>query len=392
MDWFRSILIAVAVAMVFRWAVGEPFRIPSESMVPALHVGDRIWVNKWVYGLRFPFDGFRIPFTRTNLWYANGRVWDGVKPQRWDLIVFKSAEAGVEHDTLVKRIVALPGEHVHIEQGRVWVNGEAVALSASMAPVRYTSPPVAFTDMRYGLLDEPAYAVVPAAHYFVLGDNSAESRDGRFFGWVPEQHVLGRVACVWWPPAHLTDFTGFSGSWLWRGLVVALTALILARVFLGTLFRSRQALPELAVRAGDWLFVNFIGLGLRIPFSSHRLVRFRGPERNQWVTVELAAEPETTGPAVGRVLAVPGDEVAWEHEVSVNGEGTGVPGVRAGKYATAGMILATQLAPDQFLVYVSDARAGRRLQCVPRRAIFGTVHRIGLARYLRSTSQQNTDT
>jgi len=67
--------------------------------------------------------------------------------------------------------------------------------------------------MRYGILPDDEYAVVPEGHYFLLGDNSGNSVDGRIYGWVPEQNLVGRAFSIWWPIGRWTDFTGWSGAW-----------------------------------------------------------------------------------------------------------------------------------------------------------------------------------
>ena len=368
MDWIRSILIAVAIAMVFRWAVGEPFRIPSESMVPTLQIGDRIWVNKWIYGLRFPFDGFRIPFTRTTLWYAHHRIWEGVQPRRWDVVVFKSTEADVEHDTLVKRIVALPGEHVGIHNGKIFIDGQPETLPSAMPPVHYTSPPPAFTDMRYGLLEDAEHAIVPPGHYLVLGDNSPYSRDGRVFGWLPKENILGRVACVWWPFKHATDFTGFTRSRVWQSVATVLVLALLFRIFVGKVERF----PDPVATRGKWLwtFVSYSALGVRVPFSDRWFLRYRRPARDQWVAVEDQPLGGVPTLALGQVLATPGDEVSWGDEVKVNGRAIGLPGMtqNEGRYPSS-----TLLTRRQYLVMLHDERHGRRVQRVDHLAIRGIV-------------------
>lgn len=108
-EWGKTILIAGSLALVIRWSVAEPFRIPSGSMEPTLHghphflLGDRVFVNKWRYGLRYPF--------------MKKRIYQGEAPKRWDVVVFKTVEADATKTTLVKRIAGLPGERVHIQGG-----------------------------------------------------------------------------------------------------------------------------------------------------------------------------------------------------------------------------------------------------------------------------------
>lgn len=195
LEWAKHLFIAVILILFVRWLFVEPFRIPSGSMRDTLLEGDRIFVNKLVYGIRVPF--------------KNHRLWRGAEPERWDVVVFRSVERDAKHKTLVKRVVGLPGERIHIAHGDVYVNGQIVAKPKSLEGVEYTSVPGGLTDMRYGLLEDDAFSLVPADHYLLLGDNSAQSRDGRTFGWVPNSHILGRVSCIWWPVTRWRDFTGF---------------------------------------------------------------------------------------------------------------------------------------------------------------------------------------
>ena len=128
-EWVKSAVFALMLALTIRWAVAEPYRIPSGSMEPTLHgdesplKGDRVFVNKWVYGLRWPF--------------LNSRIFEGWAPQRWDIVVFKTVEPDAIHPTLVKRIVGLPGEHINIHDGKVFVNGEALEIPDFMPDNMY---------------------------------------------------------------------------------------------------------------------------------------------------------------------------------------------------------------------------------------------------------------
>lgn len=297
LDWAKSLAIAIGIALVVRWAVFEPYRIPSGSMEPTLMGdpafmrGDRVFVNKWVYGLRVPFQ--------------NARLWQGAEPQRWELVVFKTVEENALHGTLVKRIVGMPGEHLQIRDGKVFVNGEALELPPDMPQdTHYTAPP--FTDMRYGIRPEPEYSQIPPGQYLLLGDNSADSRDGRVFGWVPGDHFVGRVSCIAWPIAHWRDFTGFSKTWWWRGTLALIAGLTLFRIFAGRSW---------AVRAGktgrvDHLLIGFWPFGLRLPLSGLWAMRWGRPRRGDLVYY-LAADPggDAASHHLGRVLALPGEKL-----------------------------------------------------------------------------------
>ncbi len=227
-EWMRAAALVLAVLLPVQWAIAQPFKIPSSSMEPTLHgkgnflTDDRVLVNKWVYGLRIPF--------------TNKRIWEGKDPERWDIVVFHSAEENARYGTLVKRIAGLPGEDVLIRDGRLWVNGKVVPWGQGMAKdQRYTTDP----RMRYAVYETPQSMHVPEGHYLVLGDNSGNSRDGRYFGWLPKDHILGRVSNIWWPPAHWRDFTGFSRTW-WGRLLLFGLPLLLAGNEIRHFFRRRK--------------------------------------------------------------------------------------------------------------------------------------------------------
>ena len=77
LEWLKSIGIALALATLIRWPITEPFKIPSGSMRPTFMEGDRIFVNKWVYGVRFPLNRFQFPWTKVRIHYADRRIWYG---------------------------------------------------------------------------------------------------------------------------------------------------------------------------------------------------------------------------------------------------------------------------------------------------------------------------
>ena len=156
---FLVILIA-AFAFVFGFVrpfVLEAFQVPSESMVPTLEVGDRFLANKFVY-----------------------RFWE---PERGDIVVFRSVDGGEED--LVKRIVALAGDEVAVENGVLSVNGEVQQE----------------LFVNQGVPDRGAYGPtrIPEGEVFVMGDNRANSRDSRFFGSVPVENIEGEAFASFWP-------------------------------------------------------------------------------------------------------------------------------------------------------------------------------------------------
>ena len=327
-EWVKSLLIAAAVALVIRWIVAEPFRIPSGSMEPTLHgdpalfKGDRVFVDKLAYGTRFPCNRILLPFSSTWLDYANRRIWYNEAPKRFDLVVFKSVEDDARFATLVKRIVGMPGERIHIEDGKVFVNGTPLELSPDMPDIYYTSPP----EAAYGILEDDAHSVVPEGCYLLLGDNSDHSRDGRYFGWVPNEHLLGRVASIWWPPSRWRDFTGFSHKWPWCIFLFLLSLLTVVRLFFGRSYHLAHRDDANRIRF-DHYFINRMAYGFPIPFFTKRLVQWGAPQRGELVLYRNPnRQSDQPKLLMGRIAAMPGERVYLDAgRLTVNGEAVEQP-------------------------------------------------------------------
>jgi len=174
-EWVKPILYALIIALIIRTFIAQPFKIPTSSMVPAFRPGDRIFVNKFIYGAKIPFTGIRFPKLRD--------------PERGDIMVFISPVDRKKY--LVKRLVGLPGDIVEIKDHRLWINGEAV------------QEPQILRDIDYYSMGEYATSrgsvKVPPGSYFTLGDNSRNSVDSRYWGFVPKKNVAGKVFLIHWP-------------------------------------------------------------------------------------------------------------------------------------------------------------------------------------------------
>ena len=175
-EWTESILIALVIAIVIQTFIIQAFKIPSGSMIPTFKVGDRIFVYKFLYSARVPFVNFRLP------------ILDVRQPKRGDIIVFSSPED--PRKDFVKRLIAVGGETVAIRDGKIFVNGKEMALPA-IGPVYY------YNAGEYG--GEGRGVTVPAGCYFALGDNSANSRDSRYWGFVPRKNLIGKAVLIYWP-------------------------------------------------------------------------------------------------------------------------------------------------------------------------------------------------
>lgn len=180
-SWIKSILVAVTVAVTFRYWVFDHYYVPSGSMIDTLIIKDKIVVNKFIYGIRIPFTTKRFMKFR--------------EPRRGDIVVFRSPEAASrDRKTFVKRLVGLPGERIRIKNGDIYVNGERVRSPASIADRTY------YNQGRFGTTDD---AIVPEGQAFVLGDNSRSSQDSRYWGFVPIEDIKGPAVAIWWPPGRI---------------------------------------------------------------------------------------------------------------------------------------------------------------------------------------------
>lgn len=193
LEMARSLFVVLVVAMFILTFIVQPFRIPSESMERTLLVGDFLLVNKMAFAP--PGDwGWLLPYRMVH---------------RGDIIVFHFPPDPPEH--VVKRVIGLPGDHVHLEKGLAWVNGRRLDepwvvfepaypddFRDSFPTELYTDPGVDAhwwmqmrADVREGDL------VVPQGYYFVLGDNRNFSRDSRYWGFVPRDDIVGRPFVIY---------------------------------------------------------------------------------------------------------------------------------------------------------------------------------------------------
>lgn len=173
-EWTESIVIAVILALIIRAFIVQAFKIPSGSMIPTFQIGDRIFVSKFLYGARIPFTDIRLPAVR--------------QPKRGDIIVFVSPEPPKKD--FVKRLIATGGEKVEIKDGAIYVNGRPCE-EPSIKSVYY------YNRGDYGA--EGQIIDVPKDSYYALGDNSASSRDSRYWGFVPKKNLIGKVIMIYWP-------------------------------------------------------------------------------------------------------------------------------------------------------------------------------------------------
>lgn len=174
-EWAESIIIAVILAFLIRTFVVQAFKIPSGSMIPTFKIGDRIFVNKFIYGAKIPFTDFRLPAVR--------------QPKRGDIIVFVSIEDPKKD--FVKRLIATEGETVEIRDGKIYMDDKVIDSPSSIQSVYY------YNAGDYG--KEGQIIKIPKDSYYALGDNSASSRDSRYWGFVPKNNLIGKAILIYWP-------------------------------------------------------------------------------------------------------------------------------------------------------------------------------------------------
>ncbi len=201
----KAILVTLAIFLAIRTFLIEAYRIPSGSMTPTLLIGDWLFVNKLAYGPHVPFTDVRLP------------GYD--EPERGDVIVFKSPDQVDQPEdpnpTLVKRCVAIAGDTVHMRDGLFFLNGvpqpQSVAFAGNrqldgrvshplfawqrgfeVRGTRMGDPPISST------LDDWGPLIVPKDFLFMLGDDRYDSKDGRYWGFVPRENVRGRPVFVYY--------------------------------------------------------------------------------------------------------------------------------------------------------------------------------------------------
>lgn len=204
-EYAKSLFPVVFVVLGLRSFIAEPFRIPSGSMMPNLLIGDFILVNKFDYGIRLPV--------------LNKKIIEIGKPKRGDVFVFRYPGNGENDPTAgtdyIKRVIGLPGDTITVEENRVSVNGipfsyqeVGVFVGQGVSSEMTGSRIIAETmpEKTHNMLEIDGVPlgyrnngtwIVPAGHYFAMGDNRDRSADSREWGFVPEKNLVGRAMLIW---------------------------------------------------------------------------------------------------------------------------------------------------------------------------------------------------
>jgi signal peptidase I len=218
LEWADTVYSSALLAWVLMTFLIQAFKIPSGSMERTLLIGDHLFVNKFVYGLRVPLWGRRIIPLR--------------KPSRGDVMVFEfpvpdprenhcgKVNAG---ENFIKRIVGLPGETVAVSSGRVFIDGKLLAEepyaqwddpyrqpesvhAKEVSPERYQELWAGHQlDHELGDIQRDYFGPVrvPEHQYFMMGDNRDHSCDSRYWGPVDEQFIKGKAWFIYWPPSRM---------------------------------------------------------------------------------------------------------------------------------------------------------------------------------------------
>ena len=224
LDWTAGLFPVIVCVFLLRSFLFEPFKIPSGSMVPTLLVGDLILVNKFDYGVRLPV--------------LNKKVIANKDPQRGDVMVFRyPPDPRLDY---IKRVVGLPGDEVAYLNQKLTLNGQPVPVKAlgefyDEDSLRYApqfseklgekdhrilvdprrSSSLGQDSPRFPFAENCRYSAegmsckVPAGHYFVMGDNRDNSQDSRYWGFVPDENLVGRAFFVWMNFGNLGRIGGF---------------------------------------------------------------------------------------------------------------------------------------------------------------------------------------
>lgn len=213
-EYSGSFFPVIALVFILRSFLFEPFKIPSESMLPTLYIGDLILVNKFTYGVRLPILGTKVV--------------DLGNPQRGDVMVFKYPRDPSQN--YIKRVVGVPGDVVTYKEKRLFINGVALSYAKlndflhegkdlnydaqyeeNLNGIQHrvlnidgrTSnvPPFSSADFPFSEncsnADDGFTCTVPDRHYFMMGDNRDNSGDSRYWGFVPDENIVGKAFFIW---------------------------------------------------------------------------------------------------------------------------------------------------------------------------------------------------
>lgn len=177
-ETFETLGTAIILALIIRAFIIQPFKIPTGSMEPTLMPQDRILVLRYIYG-------FRIPFTYLRVAKFNS-------PKTGEIVIFNYPEDPKR--AFIKRCIGTPGDKLEIKNGRIILNS---------APLKKEPFHRIYYYNRGEFGAENKTINLPGNAYFVLGDNSASSKDSRYWGTLDDKYLIGKAVLVYWPPKRI---------------------------------------------------------------------------------------------------------------------------------------------------------------------------------------------
>ena len=195
-EYAKSFFPVFFIVLILRSFIFEPFKIPSGSMMPTLLIGDFILVNKFDYGIRLPV--------------IHSKIIENKTPERGDIVVFRYPVDG--KTPFIKRIIGLPGDKVVYYNKTIFINDIAVEQELNGRYIASGSGSMMdgaslrkedLLGLEHDILISPTRGskeletIVPEGHYFVLGDNRDNSKDSRYWGFVPDENLVGRAFMIW---------------------------------------------------------------------------------------------------------------------------------------------------------------------------------------------------
>ncbi|MBR0350532.1 MAG: signal peptidase I [Clostridia bacterium] len=195
LEWVGCIIIAIILALLFRYFIGTPTIVKQVSMKPTLEQNERLWLNRWGRTIHaLPQRGDIITFEEpSKITYSSSEI-DLKNPiakfnerSGWDWFVNNFLEMG-EKRSYIKRVIGLPGEHVEIKDGKVYINGNVLREDYLQAGLVTDVVGVGFDDF-----------IVPENCVFAMGDNRNHSTDCRSFGCIPLEKIESTVSFRFWP-------------------------------------------------------------------------------------------------------------------------------------------------------------------------------------------------
>lgn len=194
-EYSRSFFPVLLVVFLIRSFVLEPYRIPSGSLKPTLQIGDYIIANKFMYGLRLP------------IWHT--KILNIEEPKRGDIMLFRwPTHPDVD---LIKRVIGVPGDHIVYQNKILTINGQimpqkslkyAIDNEPKLGTWKVEEREENLEGIKHAIYVRPAVpptnfdVTVPPGKYFVLGDNRDGSDDSRYWGFVPEENIIGKAFCI----------------------------------------------------------------------------------------------------------------------------------------------------------------------------------------------------